>query len=199
MAWVKVKVLCRELEAVKRFVDRCFSGCWKRLSAMKIFAVGSAPWKTLFMVSGDLVDIASLEFSVAGGILIGWMRGDEFVPSPWFFEELAKMRGSMACAALVAEQGVKAFLYGNDVLVASVLRIYEPFPKGSIVAVVDASDGRVIGVGRAAMDGESIEKAKRMGRMLSVAIINVFDLGVLLRDERALIDFKRARLKFPRN
>ncbi len=57
MAWAKVKELCRELEAVKRFVDRCFSGCWKRLSAMKISAVGSAPWKTLFMVSGDLVDI----------------------------------------------------------------------------------------------------------------------------------------------
>ncbi len=46
-------------------------------------------------------------------------------------------------AIIVKEQGVKAFLYGNDILLESVLQVVPPVKK--LFAVIDSADNEVIG------------------------------------------------------
>lgn len=194
-----MKKVSNERVAVREFVKRCFWECVELVDSGKIMVVEGSNGRALFLVNDLIERFSRVENCVAGGLLIGWATREGFVPSPWFFEELFRLSRASRCAVIVNEQGVKAFLYGNDILVASIVEIREPFPKGGIVAVVDAMDGTVVGVGKAVMDRIGVEKARREGKMLSVVVKNVFDLGVLLRNEKVLIDFKRARLKSPRS
>ena len=86
------------------------------------------------------------------------------VPTPALYEKVFKRFGLVA-AVKASEQGVKAFLYGNDLLLESVLEIYPPVD--SYVAVVDGLDGLVVGVAR-------WDTGSRVFR-------NIFDVGLYLR------------------
>lgn len=68
-------------------------------------------------------------------------------------------------AILVSDQGVKAFLYGNDILPQSVIKIY-PSSTG-IYTVIDSSDQEVIGFSK----WSSRRKV----------YVNIYDLGIFLR------------------
>ncbi len=115
------------------------------------------------------------------GEIVGIEVEGSVYPSPWLFERLYTCTGRIRSAVEAEQQGVKAFLYGNDLLVASVRKIYGPFRKGQVVAVIDPLDSRVIGVARAAMDLREVERARSHGRTLDVVAENIFDLGWFLR------------------
>ncbi len=68
-------------------------------------------------------------------------------------------------AIVVKEQGVKAFLYGNDILVESVLKKIPP-DKG-VYTVIDGEDGEILGF------VEWSEKKK--------VYVNLYDIGLFLR------------------
>ncbi|AFK51355.1 hypothetical protein TCELL_0931 [Thermogladius calderae 1633] len=86
------------------------------------------------------------------------------VLTPVLYEKVFGRLGLVA-AVKASEQGVKAFLYGKDLLLESVLEIYPPVD--SYVAVVDSVDGLVVGVAR-------WDSGSRVFR-------NIFDIGLYLR------------------
>ncbi len=120
---------------------------------------------------------------IIAGIVIGWFRG-EFIPSTNLFY-FAKSNGfDFGCSIIASEQGVKAFLYGNDLLLASTQGFIEPVEKGMYVAVIDSSDMMPIGIGKLMIDPMDVDYLRRSGRILDVVAKNVFDLGRLLRDHK---------------
>lgn len=86
------------------------------------------------------------------------------VPSVTLVKHIYAEVGTKA-AVVVAEQGVKAFLYGNDVLLESVLRVIPP--RKGLYAVIDSLDGEVIGFAK-------WDPARKV-------YMNVYDLGMFLR------------------
>jgi len=121
---------------------------------------------------------------MATGILIGWIKKRrEFIPSTRLFE-LAMEKGlKIGCAVVAKSQGVKAFLYGNDLLVSSVERFLHPIEKGVYVAVLDKEDMKVIGIGKFVINPEDFDRYVKEGKMLIPVVENIFDLGIFLRDE----------------
>jgi len=85
-------------------------------------------------------------------------------PSIPLVESIYASRGLRA-AIIVTEQGVKAFLYGNDILLESIREKYEPVNQ--LVTVVDSSDREIIGFAE-------WDQRRRVYR-------NIFDLGLYLR------------------
>jgi len=85
-------------------------------------------------------------------------------PSTLLARKIFRDQGVRA-AILVAEQGVKAFLYGNDILPESVIKIYPP--SIGIYAVIDCVDNEVVGFTK-----WSSEKG---------VYVNLYDLGIFLR------------------
>lgn len=102
--------------------------------------------------------------AIYSGAWVGVLVGGMVAPSPEVYERAFRAAGPRA-AAVAADQGVRAFLYGNDLLLESVLELYEPLDD--LVAVVDALDWRVVGVAR-------WDRARRVFK-------NVYDLGMFLR------------------
>lgn len=95
---------------------------------------------------------------------IGLYVKKTLVPSLSLIKEIYKKHGIKA-AIIVNEQGVKAFLYGNDILPQSVVKVIPP--KLGLYAVVDVSDEEVVGFVR-------WSSRKRVYK-------NVYDLGIFLR------------------
>ncbi len=117
------------------------------------------------------------------GLLIGLLDNNSFTPLPPLFELCIRNGYECGCCVLVSEQGVKAFLYGNDILIASVVGISKPVYKNDFVAVVDSTDNSVIGIGRLVVDDSEIEDKKLRGKMLDVAVEWIYDLGIAIRNE----------------
>lgn len=115
------------------------------------------------------------------GAPVGIVIKGEIYPYPDLLQKIYECTGEIRSAVEAGPQGVRAFLYGNDLLAASVKKIYRPFGRGDIVGVIDTEDGRVIGVGRASLDPEEILRARAAGRNTEAAVENVFDLGWFLR------------------
>ena len=133
----------------------------------------------------DRVDMVSSGIKiVVAGLVIGWLKNrTRFLPSPHLFN-LAIDRGfNYGCAVVAKQQGVRAFLYGNDLLVVSVERFLRPVEKGMYVAVIDPDDVKAIGIGRLVIDPGDFDRLIAEGKLLLPAVENVFDLGILLRDE----------------
>ncbi|MEM2524133.1 MAG: hypothetical protein QXS34_05135 [Desulfurococcaceae archaeon] len=85
-------------------------------------------------------------------------------PSLCLIREIYEKHG-MKAAIVVAEKGVRAFLYGNDILPQSVVEIMPP--ELGLYAVIDSSDMEVIGF------------AKWDGRRQVYE--NIYDAGIFLR------------------
>jgi ribosome biogenesis protein Nip4 len=123
---------------------------------------------------------------VGGGVLAGWLWGGKFVPSPHLYNFIYDTYQKTACAVIAMPQGIKAFLYGNDLLLASLKKILPPVRKERYVAVIDSEDFRAIGIGMMLYDEDEIRKLVRQGQMLSAIVKNVFDLGMHVRNENFL-------------
>ncbi|HWQ16496.1 MAG TPA: PUA domain-containing protein [Sulfolobales archaeon] len=115
------------------------------------------------------------------GSPVGIIINGEIYPYPDLLQEIYRCTGDIRSAVEAGSHGVKAYLYGNDLLVASVEKIYRPFRRGDIVGVIDTDDGHVIGVGRALLDPAEILRVRAMGRGTEAAVENIFDLGWFLR------------------
>ena len=101
---------------------------------------------------------------VYGGLWIATIVKGALAPSISLANRIFKERGVRA-SLLVAEQGVKAFLYGNDVLPQSVLEVIPP--EHGLYAVVDPEDNEVIGFAKWNPEKRVYE--------------NVYDAGIFLR------------------
>ncbi|MGC9009506.1 MAG: PUA domain-containing protein [Sulfolobales archaeon] len=152
-------------------------------------------YRELYVVNIDLLEyvnkmLISRKIRIMSlGLFAGFIKGDKFIPSPQFLEELYALTGRFRGAIVAKEKGVKAFLYGNDLLYESVHRIYKPFKKDYIVGVIDRSDMRVIGVGRAAVDLEEIRGwINKPDFRLKPVVYNEFDLGFFLREQKEYIE-----------
>jgi len=148
----------------------------------------------LYSVDNDFLDSIGLLLMNKGirilslGLLIGFIRENIFIPSPLFLEEIYFLTKGIRGAVVAREKGVKAFLYGNDLLYESVDKIYEPFRRGYIVGVIDKHDKRVIGVGLAAADLEEIKKwSNDPEYRIKPVVYNKFDLGFFLREQNSYL------------
>ncbi|MEZ0290542.1 MAG: PUA domain-containing protein [Sulfolobales archaeon] len=181
-----------EFYLIDRFVKTLFD-----ISLDRLFEILNAEiicldesCKHLFMIERSLLDkIRTLRERdvevVSAGLRIGFIESGKFIPTPLFldllYERLATTRG----AVIAGERGVKAFLYGNDLLYESVIKIYEPFKRNHIVSIIDPEDGRVVGIGVATEDLEEILKWPRTREyMIKPVVKNIFDLGFYLRAQR---------------
>ncbi len=120
--------------------------------------------------------------AIFAGSVIGFTRGTSFIPHPNMLDTVYRCTRKVRGAVTAKYQGVKAFLYGNDLLAESIGRIYPPIHKDLIVAVIDPQDNRVIGVGRSLYSYKKIINILRKKRRTTPIIKNVFDLGWYLRE-----------------
>jgi len=124
--------------------------------------------------------------AVYAGLNLGFLTKNMFIPSPWLFEIIYKCVNTYISAVEVKERGVKAFLYGNDILLQSVEKVYPPIAKRMFVAVVDASDGRVVGVALALYGQDELQTLLSRLREGSedpnkVVMKNILDIGCFVR------------------
>jgi len=137
-----------------------------------------------YLLRGEVTDLVkslldSGRVPYAAGLYAGRLRKScpTFVPSVDFLSFLYSGLGGFRRALVVSERGLKPFLYGKDVLKASVLECFEPLSKGEVVGIV-SEDGFVYGVGLSVID--SCREVKGL-RNVDVVAENVFDVGWYLR------------------
>lgn len=179
------------IKAAKEYLNKCFADNYPEvvLGSGELVVLGGMRQSRLYYVPRPLAEIinsAKSKLSIMhAGLFVGFYRRGLFIPSTELFNA-ARMKGlKFGCAVAAKQQGVKAFLYGNDLLVASVERFLEPVEKGMVVAVSDSEDLFVVGVGILVLGIDEFLKAVRQGRMLEVAVKNIKDLGLLLRSEES--------------
>ncbi len=175
----------KRFESVFRYMEKCFGS---RFTSFVVNGFGLEVFRGRFL---SIIPKNVYEFTkslninpILSGVIIGWFRGGEFIPSTNLFYFGKSSGFEFGCSVIASEQGVKAFLYGNDLLLASFKGFIEPIEKGMYVAVLDSSDMMPIGIGKLVVDPREIDELRRNGRVLEVIAKNVFDLGRLLRDRR---------------
>jgi len=194
--WAKDKVWLMLLvnvlsSIVSRYIEKCFGKeCLNTILSdygVKLFSknrhrerVCLIPKSVSTIVSIDLININV----VAVGIIIGWIeKNSVFIPSTHLFNMVREKGFSIGCSIVAKQHGVKAFLYGRDLLALSVERFLYPVEKDMYVAVLDSEDMSVIGIGKLVIDPSDLGKLLSEGKVLALVVKNVFDLGILLRDE----------------
>ncbi|MFN3268351.1 MAG: hypothetical protein ACK416_03720 [Zestosphaera sp.] len=117
----------------------------------------------------------------SAGFYVGRLRKSKprFIPSINLLQEMLREAGELINAFVVADEGLKPFLYGGDILRKSVVGCYEPVRRGEIVAVL-GTDKIVYGLGLSRVEG--CEELKSMKDLEEVAS-NVFDVGWYIRGE----------------
>ncbi len=113
------------------------------------------------------------------GLYAGRLRSSRpaFIPSHILVEKIYRHLGRLVRAVRGSEAGIKAVLYGRDLLAESATSCYEPVELGDVLSVV-GPDGRVYAVGLSRIS--SCEELGRLGRTDTV-VKTVFDLGWYLR------------------
>lgn len=176
---------------VLEYIDKCFCEKFKEyiLSRYVItFVKKNKSIERVCLIPKDVEYVAKVVSEhvnvLAIGMIIGWIKkGKKFIPSPHIFNLAIENGFSFGCAVVARSQGVKAFLYGNDLLIASVEKLLEPVEKDTYVAVIDFEDMRAIGIGKLVVDPRKVGELMAKGEVLLPVVENIFDLGVLLRDE----------------
>ena len=136
-----------------------------------------------YIISDTLTKVIKVIFSkgyipYSAGLYIGRIRKSKpyFIPSinllQLIYNELGLRR-----AIVVSDEGLKPFLYGNDILRKSVIECYEPLSKNDVVGIV-GTEGYVYGIGLCTM--ERCNDLKRL-KDLDLVARNVFDVGWYLR------------------
>ena len=184
-------------KGITKYLRRLFSNDYLRCIDLSRGYLLINEFNELFYVSDEqlinvLNDIWVLK-PLATGLHVGWFfRDTGFIPSPALLEHLYSCLGVIKGAIEVSDLGIKAFLYGNDILLQSVIKVYRPIKEGMYVAVIDNIDKHVIGVGKARYDHQELNrlmKFKETKRTLEV-ISNVFDLGKYLHEEEVTLKIK---------
>lgn len=179
------------VDAVVSYMDKCFCKEYKDY-IFKEFEIRYIPKNDVISrvtlipkdVISHVLDLSTRVDILSAGIVIGWMKKrKEFIPSTHLFNLAIHEGFKFGCAVVAKHQGVKAFLYGKDLLIASVDRFLYPVEKGLYVAVVDPEDMNAVGIGRLVIDPGDFNRYVSEGRVLLPAVENVFDLGKLLRNE----------------
>lgn len=136
--------------------------------------------KNFYAVAKELLSQVKV---LALGIIIGWVKDLVFIPSTHLFNMARDLGFTYGCSVVAKQEGVKAFLYGNDLLAISVKRFLEPIEKSLYVAVIDPEDMRAVGIGELIIDPKDFNKLIAEGKMVIPIVKNIFDLGMLLRNE----------------
>ncbi|MCD6084777.1 MAG: hypothetical protein J7J20_04470, partial [Desulfurococcales archaeon] len=112
----------------------------------------SGEFTQLYLVSDLLASAAAVLFRknyvpYSAGLYAGRLRKrpPRFIPSANLLQLIYDALGPRR-AIEVSEEGIKPFLYGNDILKKSVLKCYEPVSRSEVVGII-GSDGYVYGVG----------------------------------------------------
>lgn len=137
----------------------------------------------VYLVSSDLLGVVNVlrrsgRVPYCVGIYVGRFRGRKpyLIPSTMLANIVFSRLGRYVSTVVVSDEGLKPFLYGRDVLKASVTKVYPKLRRKDIAFVV-GSDGYVYGVGISLVDDSTIND---LGRN-DVVIKNVFDVGWYLR------------------
>ena len=115
----------------------------------------------------------------SAGLYLGRLRSSrpKLIPSVTFLQYLNEVLGHPYRALTVGISGLKPFLYGKDILKASVVGCYPPIVRGDALAVL-GEDGYVYGVGLSLIS--SCEDLRSLRRIDPVAL-HIFDVGWFLR------------------
>ncbi len=116
--------------------------------------------------------------STYSGFWIGLWMNNKLYLSPLLYEEIFVRIGRFRATVVAKEKGVKSFLYGNDLFASSIQEYYPPLDNP--VAVVDASDGRVIGVGELTIDPVLFMRMVRES-VEEPVVRNIYDLSVFIK------------------
>jgi ribosome biogenesis protein Nip4 len=183
------------LELFHKYINQCFEIKFLHFIlnnfSIKSFSFKKKDWVELTLIPKELsellADLSKNANVLRSGFLCGWIHKNRFIPAPHLFNLSRGCGFSHGCGVVVKSQGVKAFLYGNDILLSSFDHFIPPIKKGEYVAVLDSSDMYVVGVGVLLIAENEVEQLIREGKMLTVIIKNVFDLGIHIRNERFFI------------
>ncbi|MCD6278113.1 MAG: hypothetical protein J7J11_00350 [Desulfurococcales archaeon] len=143
----------------------------------------SGEFTELYLVSDLLASAAAVLFRknyvpYSAGLYAGRLRKrpPRFIPSANLLQLIYDALGPRR-AVEVSEEGIKPFLYGNDILKKSVLKCYEPVSRSEVVGII-GSDGYVYGVGLS-----NLQSCKELASLsdLDEVAQNVFDIGWYLR------------------
>lgn len=178
---------------VEEYINKCFGSRFAEEILAKFDVKVISKGRSIYRISLIPKNISKVLSTVSGkvkpvgmGLVIGWLKNGKFIPSTHLFN-IARERGlRYGCAVVAKSQGVKAFLYGKDLLVASVEGFIEPVEKGMYVAVVDSEDMMVIGIGKLVIDPKMFKEHLERGLMIESVVENVFDLGAILRNEHCI-------------
>lgn len=117
----------------------------------------------------------------SAGLYLGRIRKGkpQFIPSTNILHEIYHETGEVVNALIVAEEGLKPFLYGGDILKKSVINCHEPVRKGDVVAVLGA-DMLIYGLGLSKIGScDELGSKKDLEEVAS----NIFDVGWYIRGE----------------
>lgn len=138
----------------------------------------------VYLLTAELVSAVERVMSCgrvpyAAGLYAGRLRTGRpaFIPSHLLIEKVYRVLEYPRRAVALAEDGVKAVLYGRDVLRESVVKCFDPLESGEVLAVLGL-DGYVYAIALSNVEGCGI-----LGSMKPADVIakTVFDLGWYLR------------------
>lgn len=177
--------------SVINYIEKCFGRKFLEIIFseydLKLFEKNKNV-KRVCLIPKHISSTISKEFNkiniITSALIIGWIkRNFDFIPSTHLFN-IAKEKGfDYGCSVVAKSHGVKAFLYGRDLLVLSVERFLHPVEKNMYVAVLDPEDMNVVGIGRIVINPEELDVLISKGKVLQVVVENMFDLGMLIRNE----------------
>ncbi len=147
------------------------------------FLICSALFTEVYLVTDQLLQAVKALWRAnrnpySAGLYVGRLRKSKphIIPSVMLanavFSKLETYKNSVA----ISEEGLKPFLYGKDVLKASVVRTYPKIVPNNYVFVLGL-DGQVYGLGISRVGEEEMGKL----RDDEVVVRNVFDVGWYLR------------------
>ncbi|MEM0026396.1 MAG: hypothetical protein QXT53_00485 [Ignisphaera sp.] len=187
MAFEKAAIFSELMEFIKTCFDEYAMSSIKNGFHIALFS-SLKGWTKVMLYPARFNDAVFKSISsinvVGAGILAGWIWGGRFIPSPHLYNFIKVFTKKMGCGIIAKPQGIKAFLYGNDLLLASFEEGLPPVLKGRPVAVIDREDYTAIGIGIASLDLKEIESLQKKGKMLIPIVKNVFDLGIHIRNEK---------------
>ncbi|MEM0475139.1 MAG: hypothetical protein QXV93_07470 [Zestosphaera sp.] len=158
---------------VRRYADATLLLCTGRFTEVFVLS------KPLARVVDEVLSRGITPYSA--GLYLGRLRKGvpRFIPSTNILQEIYDEIGRVINAFVVADEGLKPFLYGGDILRKSVLGCYQPVKKREVVAILGA-DMRVYGLGLSKVDScEELSEKRDLDEVAS----NIFDVGWYIRGE----------------
>ena len=104
------------LNSIKKFIAKCFDKTVVHtiFNDFSLFTISSfRGWTKVMMQSKSWLEKVKSSIKavnvVGSGILVGWIWGGEFIPSPHLYNFLSKISSKMGCGVIAKPHGVKLF------------------------------------------------------------------------------------------